>query len=282
MPLTHGQISVRGLVMGPGTDYIVTHFNPWNRLTKAEYTGSAPWSDGSWSGAEFLESVTVNIGIHPQATGPEHWQELHWGLTTAFAPIGTASQEIELRWCVGAREYVMFGRPRSLQSDVRNFFTGDVGATASFQALDPSIYSAELRSARVRLLETTGGVSAPVGAPVSIVSAFTSGIVEIENEGTRPASLQLRIRGPVINPRVMLVTPDGEVMTLRTDIALSDGQWLDIDTETRLVMLNGTSPRLNAAYGSWPFAYPGTSKIYFRGTGQSDTALLEISHRDRW
>jgi len=279
MTLLEGQVRVGDLVMGPGTSYIVSSFNPYNRSVRASQSGDAPWSDGGWSGAEWREVAVVNMGIHIDGSSNTEWQALHWALDAAFAPVRTGS-DVELRWVNAGTEYLMYGRPRMLQPLIRNLRSGQVTSSASFVCPDPSIYSAEEYTAEVGLLHRIGGLSTPFGTPTSIHSVTADGEATLTNTGTGAARLLLRITGPVANPRISLIT-DTTVQVLYLDTVLGPEDVLDIDTKDKLVVLNGSTSRLADAWGDWPLL-SGQALIRFEADVYEPDARLTIRYRSTW
>lgn len=281
MALSEGQVQVRDLVMGEGTQFIVSAFNPYNRSVRADRTGDAPWGDGGWSGSEWREVAVVNMGVHIDASSNAEWQALHWQLDAAFAPIRTGASEIELRWMNAGTEYLMFGRPRMLQPTIRNLRSGQVTASASFVCPDPAIYSGIEHTATVGVLRRTGGLSTPFSVPFGVSSVVADGVATLANAGTSPARLLLRIVGPVSAPRVTVIGPGGIPLTLFLTTVLGVGEFLDIDTAERLVLLNGTTSRLSDAFGDWPLLAPGVSTIEFRADAVT-AGTLTIRFRDTY
>ena len=265
--------------MGPGTDYIVTHFNPWSTLARADHTGSNPYADGSWSGPEFLEPVQIPLTVHPAGSDPATWQELHWNLRSALRPIRTEPTEPEIHWRNGGTDYMMFARSRAMDPAVLNMRTGDVTTACSLLALDPHIYSSELYSITSGVLRRSGGLMTPFVTPFGIYSPVIDGEHEIYNGGIEDAWLQIRIDGPVVNPTITVVTPDGP-MTLFVSTELSEGEWLDIDTYEKSVLLNGFVSRLGQQSGTWLFIPPRTDNVFIRFNAEnSPDAKMTASWR---
>jgi len=276
---------VRGLVMGPGTDFIVAYFNPWIRNASASYTGSNPYQDGAWSGPEFLDPAQITLIVHPVGGSPAGWWSLHTQLLQAFRPIRTETTEPEIHWRSGGKDFMMYARPRALSPEVKNLYTGDVTTSCSLEALDPSMYSGGengLHSIELSPYATSGGLAAPLSAPLSIFTAVAEGRGTLTNAGIDATSLMIRIDGPVVQPRFLLVGPDGAVQTFWIDIELLADQWLEIDTGNESIVFNGVMPRLDALRGALPLLAPGESTIEFRSASDGGDATAHISWRDRW
>lgn len=285
MPLEDGQVSLRGLVMGRNTKYRLNVFNPWQRQTRTSATGEAPWGDGGWSGTEWREAAVVNFGIGIMGDSEAEWQELHWQLDEAFAPIGDDTTDVTLTWRTGGFDYAMFGRPRMLNPDARMLRTGRVWATASFAAPDPSIYSAAEHSITLGLPRWGGGLTHPFRHPFVIGASVVDGAADVDQVGRhrRGAALLLRITGPVTEPRFTVVGPDGVAETLHFDLRLDDKtQTLDVHTGERIVLLNGSASRLKAAWGDWPLLRRGASTLRYQAAEYNADSRLVARWRDRW
>jgi hypothetical protein len=280
MPLTEGQVQLRTLVMGDGTDYrIQSGFNPWSRHARADQGAGRAWADGSWSGAEFQAEAIVPIRILVVApAGTAAWLAAHQALLAAFAPSHT---DLELRFVIGGAEYVMYGRPRMVEPETDLIGLGMAYTQAAFVALDPMIYSGAEHVESVGLPMTSGGLTLPVTLPFTIGATVAGGSLTLANAGTAPTGLLLRIDGPVAEPRVSLQT-DAGTETLWLDLTLDTGQWLDIDTQARTVYLNGTASRRGQAYGDWPLLPTSGGELSWTAAAYEAAALLTVTWHDSW
>jgi hypothetical protein len=287
MALLEGQASIRDLVVGPGTLYgFLDEFNPFNREVRSEATGAVPWGHGSWSGAEWQQEAVVpmNIYVTDQADRTiGRWLELQQQLAAAFRPVGENTSDVGLRFALGGREYVMFGRPRMINPEMRTARAGWAVAQAAFVALDPTVYSGvETTFGPLSPPSFIGGLTVPFTVPFIIGATITGGVATLENEGTKDTGLQLRIDGPVLLPRVTLEREDGVVQTLVVAMQLGSGEWLDIDTFKRTVTLNGTTSRRGQVSGDWPILPPGEHVLTFRTTDANPASSLTGSFRSAW
>ncbi|MEU5965956.1 hypothetical protein ABZ777_32525 [Micromonospora parva] len=286
MPLAEGQIQVRGLVMGPGTMFeTLRGFDPWSRQARAEQGDGRAWGDGAWSGAEWTAETVVPIPLRVKNAAdrtPGGWVAAHQLLAEAFAP---SHEDLELRWCTGGTEYVLFGRPRMVEPEVATAPAGWTYTRAAFVALDPTVYSGVEHSVSLGLPSTIGGLTVPLTVPVTVDATVIAGRVTVTNAGRKATGLRLRIDGPVPEPRVSLLT-DAGTATLRFWLTLTSGQWLDIDTAARTVYLNGTASRrglTSADGGGWPILPPGgDAELAFDAAAYNASALLTAFWRDAW
>ncbi|TDC02595.1 hypothetical protein E1091_00345 [Micromonospora fluostatini] len=282
MALTEGQAQIGSLVLGPGTPYeLLSEVNPWNRAVRAGQGGERAWGDGSWSGAEWAEQIVVPLQIYVEAATGGEWLALHQQLLAAFAPSHT---DVDLRFVWGGTEYLMRGRPRMVEPDVTAIASGWSVTKAAFVALDPAIYSGVEHTATLRLPVTGGGLTVPMTLPAAVTATVTAGRVNITNAGTKPTSLRLRAYGPVPEPRISLVTPAGTAM-IRYWSTLWSYQWLEIDTASRTVYLNGEASRrgqVTVEGLGWPVLPPGTCELAYDSPVYNSGTRLDVAWRDAW
>ncbi|MFF7879109.1 phage tail domain-containing protein [Streptomyces californicus] len=114
-------------------------------------------------------------------------------------------------------------------------------------------------------------------------AAGQSGRLSAVNAGSSPAYPVFRLDGPVAAPSIEQVTT-GAGLTI--DGTLQPGEWLIIDTRTRAVLLNGSSPRRSwvRAGATWPLLQPGDNVIAYRGSAlpgaPGQPSLLTATWRD--
>lgn len=291
MVLVAGQLQIRELVMGAGTSFVVgPQFNPFRVNVRANAQGR-PWGHGGLSGAEWANAREVPLQITPVASSISEWLGLHQQLAAAFQPVGDTGEEVELRWHIGGREYVLFGRTARFDPNVRFIPSGSAITRGLFRALDPLIYDGTEQSSGAFGLPTfIGGLEVPFTVPFTVDAVATDGEVNLLNEGTADTGLILRIDGPVQEPRVTLQGPSGEIVTLRFLGDIPSGRFLLIDTARRTALLDGVeqASRRGQMAGDWPLL-PGnpdgtgaTSTLLFRSADNNDTGTLIVSHRSAW
>lgn len=279
MTLSNGQVSVRTLVMGPGTAYRVLNLTDlWSRTVTADQSGPRVRNHGSWSGAEFADEAVLPLRIHVSGVGAGGWLSAHRVLAAAFAP---SSVDVQLRYSFGGAEYVLFGRPRMVEPGVDTIGLGHAITRCAFVALDPLTYSGTLHSATLSPPTFSGGLLVPALAPTLVGSVATGGDQAVTNAGTAETGLTLRIDGPIIGSRLSVQRADGVTQTLTVDVDLAAGQWLDVDTRMETVLANGSASasRRGFASGEFPLLPPGVSTVAFRGSG---SGMLTVSWRDAW
>jgi len=285
MALADCQWRIRDLIAGPGTPWTVLHpTNPFQLQVRADQHAARAWNHGSWSGAEWVDERVIPVRLHGHAPSRD-WSgavELIQQLNAAFAAVGDTAEDVELRYSLGGTEYVLRGRPRMSEPELSNAVRGHVWASCAFIALDPLIYSGAEESGSIGLPQFDGGLTVPLTVPFTVDGVMVDGRDTLTNDGTAPTPLALRIDGPAIRPRVTIQHPDGDIETLRVMFDLSAGQWLDIDTGSHAVLLNGTTNRRGQVSGEFPRLRPGGSTIRFNASAFSAAAQLSWAYRHAW
>ncbi|MGH8878921.1 MAG: hypothetical protein ACRD0P_16545 [Stackebrandtia sp.] len=279
--LSEGQVSVRGLIMGPGTGYVVAEFAPEEIQARGETTARA-WAHGSWGGAEFAAERVVSMTITVNARTAADWDELHHDLQAAFAPIGT-DPDTELRWRIGGSEYLMFGRPRSANAATKLVHQGISTVACGFVALDPLKYSGDEQTVDdIGPPAFSGGLALPTTVPFAIGAAPVNGQAATIHVGTAPTGMAWRITGPAQRPRVLLTGPDGTRAEWSYLADVPVGSWLDVDTAARTVFEAGRTSRRAQVTGDWPLLNPGESLLRLRGWRLGEAASLTARWRHAW
>jgi hypothetical protein len=123
----------------------------------------------------------------------------------------------------------------------------------------------------------------PAGTARTYGSTGASGGVTATNDGDAPAYPVLRIDGPVATPSVEQ-TNVGALLVL--DATLQAGDYVLIDTRSRAVLYQGTTPRRAWVRGgsTWPLLVPGDNQLTYRGSAlpgsPGQTSLLTVTWRD--
>jgi hypothetical protein len=290
-------VTLRGVTMHPtNPPYTLITFNPWSRAARVDQESPRAWNHGAWSGAEWLDAVTVPLTVlvkNDAGRGTRRWLEVWQPFVAAWEP---SHVDVPLEFSVddgagGTDDYVMFGRPRLVDPGAVTALRGWTLVACQFRALDPRIYSAGAEGLHVAftgLPVQTGGFTfspAPSGGPLTLpfsINAISSaGALQLTNLGTTPTGLQVRIDGSVQEPRFTLQTPDGPRTFFYLD-SLADDQWLDVDTRARTVLLNGTVSRRGQSAGDFPLLHPGTWELSFNAAQFDADALITVTWRDAW
>lgn len=154
----------------------------------------------------------------------------------------------------------------------------------SLTSLSSYLFGMTLVSDRTGLPETVGGFT----FPYSFTSAGTgstskwmwsetvvSGCVRLQNPGTAPSPVLIRVDGPVVNPQITH-TGSGHVMAF--DISLGSGHYILINGQTHEILVDGTdSARGRVRRREWSQAEIGTNMWGFNASEFSDAARMTVS-----
>lgn len=151
-------------------------------------------------------------------------------------------------------------------------------------SLSPYLFGMDLVSDKTGLPETIGGMTFPysfTGAGTGSTSRWiwnetaTSGCVRLQNTGTAPSPVLIRVDGPVVNPQVTHIGSD-HVMAF--DISLGSGHYILINGQTHEILVDGTDPaRGRVKRREWGQAEVGTNMWGFDASEFSDAARMTVS-----
>ena len=150
-------------------------------------------------------------------------------------------------------------------------------------ALSPYLYGLDSVSGVSGLPSSSGGMSFPYHFEESggSLSSWTwseevvSGQVALDNVGTAPSPVMIRIDGPVVNPQVLHVG-SGHVMAFNMRLGL--GHYVTVNGVTHEVLVDGTDPaRGRVTRREWSQAEPGMNVWGFNAGEYSDTARMTVS-----
>lgn len=160
-----------------------------------------------------------------------------------------------------------------------NILRFSVGLTA----LSPYLYGVDSVSGVSGLPKASGGMQFPYhfeetgGSLSSWVWSenAVSGKVILDNVGTAPSPVMIRIDGPVVNPQV-LHAGSGHVMAFA--MSLGWGHYATINGVTHEILVDGTDPaRGRVTRREWSQAEPGLNVWGFNASEYSGTARMTVS-----
>lgn len=107
-----------------------------------------------------------------------------------------------------------------------------------------------------------------------------SGSITIVNDGSAPSPPLIRIDGPVVNPSVEHVNT-GRILSAA--VTLGTGHWIEFDTATRQVLIDGSDPRqADVTRREWSDAQPGVNTWNFSADDGETSAKLTVTFREAW
>jgi len=169
-------------------------------------------------------------------------------------------------------------RPRGLAGvlDLSWFYEIPV-VSLRFLATKPWIYdNTETTVTSPILAGSSSGLTWPLTWPL-VWGTVTASSFTVTNDGTSRAEFVATIPGPVTNPVIQHIDRGLE---LAFEITLDAGQYLEVDTEERTVLLNGTANRYYVKSGTWFNLAPGDNLLSYRA--DSGSSNLSIVYRSTW
>lgn len=150
-------------------------------------------------------------------------------------------------------------------------------------SLSPYLYGLDPVSGVSGLPSSSGGMQFPYHFEESGVSLSSwmwsenvvSGQVALDNVGTAPSPVMIRIDGPVVNPQVVHVG-SGHVMAFT--MSLGSGHYATINGVTHEILIDGTDPaRGRVTRREWSQAEPGMNGWGFNASEYSTAARMTVS-----
>jgi len=294
--LKPGQASIRGLVIGPGTPYdLMTGTKFFTRSVRATGTAPRTWSDGSWSGAEFLNEAEIPLRVIIRTNSEAEWLEAYRALAHAMRPVYFGGA-VELRWIMGGEELCLRGSPRMIDPDLDLASLGRSKIECGFVATDPLVYSgAEESIIGIPLPTYAGGLTVPHTVPFVVSGYRIDDEREINYRGTADAGMRIVFHAPDIeehpngtltSPSCVVLSAEGDLMKVTAELEIRAGQWLEIDTANRTALLNGTANRRSTLIleprNDFPVLRAGMNTVRFRGDDTTNTSTMDLHWLSAW
>lgn len=150
-------------------------------------------------------------------------------------------------------------------------------------SLNSCLYGLDPVSGVTGLPSSSGGMRFPYHfeeAGVSLSSWMwsenvVSGQVALNNVGTAPSPVMIRIDGPVVNPQVLHV---GSGHVIAFDVSLGSSHYATINGVTHEILIDGTDPaRGRVKRREWNQAEVGSNVWGFNASEYSNTARMTVS-----
>lgn len=150
-------------------------------------------------------------------------------------------------------------------------------------SLSSCLYGLESVSGVTGLPSSSGGMRFPYhfgGAGVSLSSwvwseNVVSGQMVLDNVGTAPSPVMIRIDGPVVNPQVLHV---GSGHVIAFDMSFGSGHYATINGVTHEILIDGTDPaRGRVKRREWSQAEVGSNVWGFNASEYSAAARMTVS-----
>jgi Siphovirus-type tail component, C-terminal domain len=277
------QMSYAGLLVGDGTAYELNQIEGLADMPDLRTSDRTRLRrHGELPGDDFLEGRSIVLTLEVFGADDTAFQAAIDALKAAFTP-GNPETALTLQvpGIAGGGQRRLNVRPRklALPVDVDRFFYRQPIVAIQLDATDPRIYDDALQSVATSLAATPTGHTWNNTWNLSWGTAGVSGSIFALNAGTFPTLPAFRIDGPVVNPSIENIT-DG--LTLAFNITLGSGEFLDVDSDARTVLLGGTASRYNTlTTHDWFDLKPGVTELKFRGT-TAGAPQLTATWRSAW
>lgn len=188
---------------------------------------------------------------------------------------------ISISYEIGGRWRRVYGRPGAY-AGTNGDFQAELGfgfVTCNFRVTDYRHFDDVESSVRLSIVPgSTGGLLAPLMAPLSTVGGGPPRAGRIRNDGDSPTPLRVVFKGPVINPWIRAATG----WELALGVSLAWDEVVEVDAREGTILRNGVpaagllkpSTRLSAAV-----LPPGDSDITFGGVDLTGTASVTLAWR---
>lgn len=241
-------------------------------------TSEKTMTDGWYGNLPRLQGRTITIEGHIIGRCTEScvtaWNAFKSVLNTGgmllTARLGVIGRQVRV-WQSGSAPLVKW--------DGVNMLRFSLGLTS----LSPYLYGLDSISGVTGLPSSSGGMQFPYrfeevdGSLSSWVWSenVVSGQVALDNVGTGPSPVMIRIDGPVVNPQVSHVG-SGHVMAF--NMSLGGGHYATINGVTHEILIDGTDPaRGRVTRREWSQAEPGMNGWGFNASEYSASARMTVS-----
>ena len=285
MPLQNYQIQLPdGTVLGAGTavGYLeATGLRGAGNLRSADEDRAGV--DGMAPGMSLLTSRTVGVKwlIAAPSIGAEAALQLltnNWQNTVDPSTIILTARDYLLQQASGGTKPVSmlqfqlpgrsvpllaFGKPGKMAPPVNSSYQFNwLEVDSDWTVLDGKIYDATVNTVTVGLPSSLGGAAFPWSFPINF-GPSTGGTLQVANGGKYPAKPVFKFTGPVTNPKVS--NTSGQY--IRVNLTLGAGDVVLVDTDSRVVRLNGVNRNNALDVGSSFFTIPpGGTSLSFSST----------------
>ena len=276
------QITYQGLTIGENTDYGITSIDGLSTPSVRSADRVVSLRNGLHPGDDYYEGRFITLSTFIAERTPATMNTKRTALMAAFAG-GHAETPLvfQVPGVAGGGERRVYVRPRraKFRADVE-YGAGMSSDVFQLFATDPRIYDNTETVRVLTLPSATGtGLTWPLTWPLDWGIAQSDSVF-VNNQGNFDAPATFRVDGPVTNPRIENLTLN---KTLAIDITVNAGEYLELDTDARTVLLNGSASRYSSLtqQSAWWVLEPGPNEIRFRAA-TATAATMTLTWRSAW
>lgn len=281
-----GQLEYNGYVLGDDATTFMVNLTGWEDLPPIDSSNTLkPASYGAWAGKKLPGQRILTWSGRFAPEDYSNWATLLDVLKRAFT-IPVADEELTIAVRTRNDIKVVFGAvtQRAIPMDYTYSYFG-ANITIQFECSDPRKYSlGEITKFISMPADTTDGLDYPLVYPLDYGVAALISDLNITNEGDAPSPVLLNFQGPAKNPVLVNSTTGAQ---LGFNLTIADGEYLQVNTRTGTVLLNGTADRLyTRQLTSSPilsFALnPGVNEMHVYAEEWDSGSGVEIIYRDAY
>lgn len=286
--LSEGQYDLDGYTFGSTADEVVLLESgvEWGQLGRR--VQDVQFRDGVLFGRDYFEPPVWTF-----TAGARHATDVDQ-VVGRFAAAWRADSRRTTPGAVSTMHYkragvtrVAYGRPRRFAVETPKVYDTDFRiVTCDFQLSDATVYEATEQSLTITLLRTSvaTGVTFPVTFPVTFGSQTSNraGIATVDGSTATPFTV--RVNGPVTGSASSFVvssTGGTDDWGVGLPFTLTSGQWVELDTATGVVLLNGVPTQVPLTRGTDLAARlsPGPQELVFEADDPSQSSSAVITWR---
>jgi hypothetical protein len=282
MALSDYQIQIGDLVLGPGTDYIITIPPELGGPTMRTSDSEKPQEHGSYYGPDLFDARTFVIATTVRGDSAADTVQnvdaliAEWWVDSRVDTDVTKPLKVKFP---GQEERILFGRPRRALMPTTRLVGNRSTGSLEYHAGDPAWYSEAEYSEELSLGTQAGGFGFPMTFPLQFGGTASGGSVMVTNAGSFQMKPTVRFTGPFNNPRIENVTTG---KTLELDLIIASGDYVDVDFAAATVLLNGTASRYYTKSGVFWTLEPGDNEVRIGSTSYDAASAATIYWRDAW
>lgn len=282
MALTDYQLQIGDLVLGPGTDYIVTTPPELGGPTMRTSDSDKPQDHGSYYGPDLFDARTFVLQVTVRGDSPADTENNADALISEWWVDSRTDTDVTKPLKVkfpGKAEVQLNGRPRRAVVQTKRLIGHRADASLEYHAGDPAWYEATEQSEALSLSVAAGGFTFPMTFDLTFGGTASSGSVTVTNDGNFQMKPRVRFSGPYTGPSIENITT-GESLGL--DLTIASGDYVDVDFADATILLNGTASRYYTKTGTFWTLEPGDNEVRIGSTSYNASSAATIYWRDAW
>ena len=224
------------------------------------------YSDGMFSGNDFLSGRTITITLQTFATAGGNTAQQNYNLLkAALLPQSSGTTPLQFQLAGSSLQRINCRVRNSITPVDIDYTLGRITSQWTFFAPDPKFYDDTLQTATITVTAGTIGRGYPRTYPLLYGGGTSAALTSLTNSGWATTYPVITIKGPITNPVIGNYTT-GQSITISGTYTVSDT--IVVDLASKLVTLNGSTARnLITGTSVWFNAPAGTSQFYLSGGG---------------